>query len=349
MSGAVIRVMAVTAIALAAVVGIGAYLLAQNGAQAAEPEEERSTATAEQRTLRVVEELDGQLGHGETQPISAQTPGTLTGAAQPGDTVERGETLFRIDEQPVSLLYGELPAWRALAEGVEGGDVLQLEENLAALGYAPDLTPDETFDADTTSAVEAWQEALGTTVDGVVDFGEVVFLPDAVWVSSVEAGIGQQVGGGPILLVADTERLVTVNLPTSQLDDLAEGDELEIELGDGSVVSGTVDSVGSAIQTDPQTGNQTVPVTISLDDGADGTSDGPVTVRLVRHEREDVLAVPVNALLALLEGGYAVEVIEDDGTTALVGVEIGLFADGWVEITDVSGGELEPGDRVVVP
>ena len=60
---------------------------------------------------------------------------------------------------------------------------------------------------------------------------------------------------------------------------------------------------------------------------------------------EDVIAVPVAALLALAEGGYAVEVDAGGGATRLVAVEPGFFADGLVE---VSGG-LEPGDRVVVP
>lgn len=343
------RLVAVVGVALAAATAAGAYVLAQNGAQAAEPAAELATATAERRTLRVVEELTGQLGHGATQPISGHIPGTLTGAAEAGETIEQGETLFRIDEQPVSLLYGDLPSWRPLAEGVEGTDVLQLEENLVALGYASDLTPDETFDADTTAAVEAWQEAIGARVDGVVDLGEVVFLPDAVWVAGREASIGQQVGGGPILQVADTDRLVTLDLPAAQRDDLAEGDRLEIELGDGTTANGTVESIGTALETNPQTGSQTVPVTIALDESADGASDGPVTISLVRQEREGVLAVPVNALLALLEGGYAVEVVDDDGTTTLVGVDVGLFADGWVEITASTGPGLEEGDAVVVP
>jgi multidrug efflux system membrane fusion protein len=349
MSRRTTRLVIVAGVALVAATAAGAYVLAQNGAQAAEPEEEPSTATAERRTLRVTEEVTGQLGHGDTQPISGHMPGTLTGAAEAGQTIEQGGVLFKIDEQPVTLLYGELPAWRTLEDGVEGADVLQLEENLVALGYAADLTPDETFDADAAAAVEAWQEAIGATVDGMVDLGEVVFLPDAVWVAGREAAIGQQVGGGPILQVADTDRLVSLDLPVAQRDDLAEGDTLEIELGDGTIVTGTVESVGTALETDPQTGSQTVEVTIALDEGADGASDGPVTVNLVRQEREDVLAVPVNALLALLEGGYAVEVIEDDGTTTLVGVEIGLFADGWVEITEASGRGLDEGDEVAVP
>jgi multidrug efflux pump subunit AcrA (membrane-fusion protein) len=56
------------------------------------------------------------------------------------------------------------------------------------------------------------------------------------------------------------------------------------------------------------------------------------------------MIVPVGALLALAEGGYAVEVVDGDGTTHLVGVDIGEILDGKVEI---SGG-VEVGDSVLV-
>ena len=55
--------------------------------------------------------------------------------------------------------------------------------------------------------------------------------------------------------------------------------------------------------------------------------------------------MPVNALVALLEGGYAVERVAD-GTSTLVGVELGIFQDGWVE---VRADGLDEGDAVAVP
>jgi peptidoglycan hydrolase-like protein with peptidoglycan-binding domain len=336
-------------IAAVAATGIGAYVVAQSGTQAAEPEDPPTTVAAQRQTLRVTEELTGQLGHGETQAVTGRVPGTMTAAAEPGATVERGGVLFKVDEQPTTLLYGQLPAWRSLAAGMTGQDVLQLEENLVALGYGTSVTPDTTFDATTTAAVKAWQTANGATVDGIVDLGEVVFLPEAVWVAGREAAIGQQVGGGPILQVADIGRLVSLDLPASWRDELNEGNSLDVELADGTMVSGTVASIGTALETNPQSGDSTVKVTLVLDATADDADDGPVTVNLVRQERADVLAVPVNALLALLEGGYAVEILNEDGTTELVGVEVGLFADGWVEITSSTGRGLEAGDEVVVP
>ena len=83
---------------------------------------------------------------------------------------------------------------------------------------------------------------------------------------------------------------------------------------------------------DGDDGTPTVELVVSLDDPkATGRLDqAPVTASITTEVRKGVLAVPVNALLALAEGGYAVEV-ERDGRRELVGVDTGLFADGQVE------------------
>jgi multidrug efflux pump subunit AcrA (membrane-fusion protein) len=72
-----------------------------------------------------------------------------------------------------------------------------------------------------------------------------------------------------------------------------------------------------------------------------------VVVRVVTSAAEGVLAVPVDALMALAEGGYAVERVGTgpDGASELVAVELGAFADGWVEVT----GDVAEGDQVEVP
>jgi hypothetical protein len=59
---------------------------------------------------------------------------------------------------------------------------------------------------------------------------------------------------------------------------------------------------------------------------------------------ENALTVPVEAVLALAEGGYAVEV-HGAASSHLVGVELGTFADGFVEIA----GDVAEGAEVVVP
>jgi multidrug efflux system membrane fusion protein len=304
-----------------------------------------STADVEQRTLTVVEELEGTLGHGGERAIGAGTPGTLTRLPEVGSTVERGGFLFEVNGAPTILLYGEMPAWRTLAEGVSGPDVEQIEMNLDALGYGDDLVIDQTWDADTTAAVTAWQADAGMAADGRVDLGEVVFEPDAVIVAGLEGSRGGNAGpGAPVLRVTGTERVITASLSASQRDGVEAGDTVEVELADGTLTDATVTEV-DALPTTAQDGSQSYGMRLTLDTAPADATDGPVTLQLVRQERENVLAVPVNALLALLEGGYAVERVTDSGTTELVAIEVGLFADGWVEVR----GEVAAGDVVVVP
>ena len=74
--------------------------------------------------------------------------------------------------------------------------------------------------------------------------------------------------------------------------------------------------------------------------------EAPVDVSLAKETAKNVLSVPVDALLALAEGGYAVEVVNADGSTRLVRVEPSMYADSLVEIKS-SG--LKEGTKVVVP
>jgi peptidoglycan hydrolase-like protein with peptidoglycan-binding domain len=333
------------AVVVAGLVAATAWTVAARPADAGVESEPRATARVEERTLRVIDEVDGALGHGAERPLTAAAPGTVTRLPAAGDVVERGDTLWEVNGAPTLLLYGETPMWRSLSEGVTGEDVEQLEANLVELGYGGDLTVDETWDVATTTAVEAWQQATDQNVDGVVDLGDVVFEPDAVIVSGVEATRGANVGpGAPVVRVTDTERVVTARLSGSQLEGLGVGDSVDIELGDGTVATATVQHV-DLVPTTAQDGSQGYGVTLTLDDDFDAAGAGPVEILLVRHEREDVLAVPVSALLALLEGGYAVERVTGSGAVDLVPVEARLFADGWVQVE----GDLAAGDEVVVP
>jgi multidrug efflux system membrane fusion protein len=84
-------------------------------------------------------------------------------------------------------------------------------------------------------------------------------------------------------------------------------------------------------------------VTITPGGPTEGLDGSPVDVHFTRRKAENVLAVPVGALLALAEGGYGVELAD---TNELIAVETGLFANGMVEVT---GNGLQPGTKVVVP
>jgi peptidoglycan hydrolase-like protein with peptidoglycan-binding domain len=314
-----------------------------------------ATATVTRRDLRAQEEVDGTLGYGEATAVVNGRQGTLTALPEEGSVVTRGETLYRVDGKPVPLLYGRLPAWRELAVGVDDGpDVRQLEQNLVALGYDPDraITVDDHFSWATRAAVRRLQEALGLEETGTFGPSDAVWRPGPVRVGTLKAGVGDAARpGSAVMEVTSTSRQVTIDLDASRQPYVRVGDRVELALPGGRTTTGRVVEVGK-VATAPQgdgaeEGDPTVEVVVALDKPkATGNLDqAPVEASITTEVRRDVLAVPVNALLALAEGGYAVEV-DRQGRRELVGVTTGLFADGQVE---VSGGGLRAGDRVVVP
>ncbi|MGH2824088.1 MAG: peptidoglycan-binding domain-containing protein [Thermoleophilaceae bacterium] len=103
--------------------------------------------------------------------------GTVTALRRPGSVVRRGGVVYRLDGEPVVLMYGSIPTYRDLETGVaEGRDVRQLEENLTSLGFDPGAV-DDSFTSTTASAVADWQESAGLPETGSVELGRVVFLP----------------------------------------------------------------------------------------------------------------------------------------------------------------------------
>lgn len=308
------------------------------------------TTTVTKQTLMRTEEVEGTLGYGDEYQLKSGKPGVVTRLPAEGSTVSRGEALYWIDNQPVVLMYGDLPLYRALADGVDDGpDVQQLEENLAALGY-DGFTVDDEFTEATAEAVEEWQEDLGLEETGRVEPGQVVFLTKPVRVAEHLANVGDKVSG-PVLSYTGTQRVVSVDLDVDHRSLVEKGDQVTATLPDDTELEGTISSIGTVARTSGggQTGEEetsTIDVTITLDDpkATAGFDQAPVDIELVSDERKDVLTVPVAALLALREGGYGVEVVSG-GKSEMVAVEVGMFADGMVEI---SGSGIKEGLKVGV-
>jgi multidrug efflux pump subunit AcrA (membrane-fusion protein) len=155
-----------------------------------------TTGTVERRTLAERLTATGTIGYSGEATVLARLSGTVTALPAVGDVIRRGERLYGLGGEPVLLLYGSVPAYRTLANGVsDGKDVEQLERNLAALGYEPG-TVDEEFTYTTTEAVAAWQQDLGLEVTGEVELGRVAFLRGPQRVAKLEATLGEALGGG---------------------------------------------------------------------------------------------------------------------------------------------------------
>ncbi len=159
------------------------------------PSSSGATGTVARRTLAERLTATGTIGYAGETTVLARLAGTVTALPAIGDVIRRGERLYALGGEPILLLYGSVPPYRTLADGVsDGEDVEQLERNLAALGYEPGAV-DEAFTYTTTEAVIAWQEDLGLEVTGEVELGRVAFLPGPQRVTKLEAILGEALAG----------------------------------------------------------------------------------------------------------------------------------------------------------
>jgi len=310
---------------------------------------------------------------------------TYTYLPQVGGVIKQDDPVYSVSNEPVPLLYGSVAAYRAFNVGMsDGADVGELTQDLIHLGFGAGLTQGNRFSTATATAVERWQSALGLPATGEVLLGAVVFEPGPIRVTSVTPAVGASVGGGggsgsgsgTVLTATGTSPIVTIDLDVSQEYLVKPGDAVSIVLPDGtSTVDGHVETVGNvatcpggggtgtgtgatngsstaaqSLCSSDGSGNSstpTVPITITFDSTPPlaKLDQAPVNVNITTQQVDDVLAVPVNALLALANGGFGVQEVTGN-TTHLVGVATGLYDNTLVQ---VGGSGITDGTRVEVP
>jgi hypothetical protein len=352
-----------------------------------------STATVTRRSLSSQSVVDATLGMAGTwsvvvpqsSPASASSssssaggPGTFTWLPRVGRAVYQGQRIYDVSGTPVMLLYGSVPSYRDLSEGLTGGDVRQLNKDLVKLGYATTaaLGPRpgwNYYSAETAYAVERLQARLGLAETGTLSLGEAVFLPGPALVTGwgTTTVVGAPATPGTVVLTASsTTPVVTIDLDAAQQGEVKAGDPVSITLPDGNITPGVVSQISRVASSSSPSGNSsaggsssnssggspngsagtgatiTVLATLNHPKAAGRLNQAPVTVTITTGSVPGALTVPVDALLAQTGGGYAVEVTGPGGHH-LVRVTPGLFDDaaGLVQVT----GNLTPGQHVVVP
>ena len=329
-----------------------------------------ATATVTRGDLTDSKVFAGTLGYGAATGVPGAAAGTITWLPRAGDVIERDGALYAVDERDVRSMYGTVPLWRDLERGLQGADVRQLNENLAALGY--DVSVDDRFGPRTERAVRQWQRDRGHVVTGVLTADDVAFVDGAVRVASVDGRLGERIAGGAgaaagaggagagaadgtgaapgagaaadVLQVTSTRRVVAATVPQRDAERLAVGTDVEVRVnGAGAAMPGSVVDVQPTTSED---GGTSVDVSVSFDPGKRTLpAAASAQVDAKGATEHDVLSVPVAALVAGAGGRYAVDVVQRDGTTERVRVEPGFSADGRIAVT----GDLAAGDRVVVP
>ena len=314
-----------------------------------------ATAAVARRDIAATTPVSATLGYAGSWTVRGQGGGTLTRLPKSGQVIGQGQALYRVDNgSPVVLLYGSVPAWRALDEGVTGADVSQLNHDLVALGDATrseiSVAGWDYFSWETAYGVQKLEENLGvSSPPGSLSLGQLVFEPAALRVATVTGSLGGP-ASGPVLTATSDRHVVTIPLDASQQSEVKAGDRVTVTLPDGTTTPGVVSSVGTVAVTSESGGNATttIPVQVKLTDpqAAGSLDQAPVTVNITTATAHDALVVPVTALLAQSSGGYAVEIAGPGNTRRYVPVRPGISDDtsGLVQVT----GALAPGQRVVV-
>jgi hypothetical protein len=326
-----------------------------------------ATAVVTRQNISATTPVTATLGYAGSYTVLGQGSGTLTWLPSAGQVIRQGQALYKVDDGvPVVLLYGSVPAWRGLYEGVTGHDVSQLNRDLVSLGYANRATIASLgwdYDSwETADAVQLLEEHLeAPSPSGSLPLGQLVFEPEALRVSQVIGNLGDPASSispasgtaapaNAVLTATADRHVVTIPLDASQQSEVRAGDAVNITLPNGTSTPGVVSSVGTVATTAQGadgTPTTTIPVQVTLlHPAAAGTLDqAPVTVYLTTATASDALTVPVTALLAQ-PGRYVVEVVGPGSTRQYVPVTTGIVdsADGLVQVS----GALTPGERIVV-
>jgi peptidoglycan hydrolase-like protein with peptidoglycan-binding domain len=302
-----------------------------------------ATDAVTRRTLEHTEEFTGSLGYGDGFALPGQASGVVTWVPEKGTILRPGDLLYRVDERPTYWTRGGVPMYRALERGSEGTDVEQLQRYLQDGGYLEDdFEVDGEFGTGTRTAVKAWQDDHDLDKTGRIGASQLLFLPyDEIRVAAAPR-IGEFAGGG-VLEITLPDLFVSIDVGARKKQVFEGAPTIEVETADGTRYPATVESI-TAQQSQDAFGEQRYRVRLELAAAA-GQEPGQATVEVIDVLAAEVLTVPVHSLLALVEGGYAVEVAQPDGTTEYRAVAIGAFADGWVEVS----GDVTEDDQVVVP
>ncbi|GAA5136811.1 hypothetical protein GCM10023339_76210 [Alloalcanivorax gelatiniphagus] len=314
------------------------------------------TAVVREVRYRAETELSATLTYAGEMSVRSSAAGVLTHVRRLGGDARRGDVLWRVDDRPTVLFHGAIPLYRTLSRGSSGRDVEVLEKNLSRLGYGSGLDPHMGyFDDATAAAVERWQEDLDVEVTGSVDATAAHVSTGTVRVLEHLSNVGDPLAPGTeIARLASTRGTAVAEVSAHELRGLRPGRDATVGLPNGAVVHGRVARIvpvaSQSSGPDPDAGTDSdepaFRVTLSLQDARmrPQWAGAASTVRVSVGRPRTILAVPVEALAATLDGRYVLQVADDDGKGEYLDVELGVFTEGSVE---VRGEGVVDGVRVV--
>jgi hypothetical protein len=296
-----------------------------------------STVDVQRRDLSIDYEATGTVEAARTTDVGSPAAGRVLATAEPGSLVASGSVIARVDDRATVALNGDVPMWRDLSVGDIGDDVAQLETALVALGFDPDddVTVDDEFTYATSVMVAEWQEALDIDDNGTVLQSDVLMISEPMRTSSIIADVGAAVAAGDSLVVLESDsQVVTTEITVADAVTLGIADPVTLQMPDRTELAGTVQSINRGADASVRS------VVIEFDDNSQVPAFGGITVSVHWNTAiaDDVLTLPADTFRRLETGAYVVDVLDDNGTTRSVDVQIGVSVGTFVEVLGLAEG-----------
>lgn len=230
-----------------------------------------------------------------------------------GAEVTQGSTIYTVDLRPVVVARGAVPAFRPIGDGTKGEDVRQVQQMLTDLGFYNGEVGGEAGSV-TAAAIRDWQKSLGQEPTGVVEVGDIIFVPQLPARVSVDGKVvypgTSLVSGEQVLAGLPASPVFTVPATETQAAMMPSGTRVEITSPSGAVW------VGVVVEHKRDTQSGTTNAILAGLDGAiicgDSCDEVPVTGQLtlsskvVTVETVQGLIVPSSALISTADGQLAV-------------------------------------------
>jgi membrane fusion protein (multidrug efflux system) len=276
--------------------------------------------------------LTGTVYPWEDVTIAAETSGKVDWkSVESGDSVSKGQDLFRIDSEALRAALEEAEAQARLAEQ-DHGRVERLLERGASTRQSEDSA---VANRDVASAslrairIQVEKSTIRAPFDGVVDR---VFLEQDEFVE-----IGQ-----PLVRLVQTHKVkVKVGIPERDIPYFRVGDAVTVHLdaypdrvfeGAIRIIAPTADLTTHTFSTE-----------IALDNPDGCLMPGMIArAELVKKVYPESIVIPVFSAMLLDDARYVL--VERDGKAELQPIEIGIVQGNDIQITE----GLRPGDRLIV-
>jgi hypothetical protein len=380
------KIIMIAVIALAVVASVGGLLFAttikspaQLAAQTAPPAQTQLTVPVTRQVITGTVLAQGAV---KAPPEVAQLAGANSGGGgngalsvvtkiflKRGSTVQPGEVIVEVAGRPLFVFRGSVPAYRNLQPGESGTDVAQLQAGLESIGYSTGGDASGVYGPGTAAAVAAYYTALGYSVPTVpaglkpagkkkaaaapmVPLAEIMFVPRfPARVVKVAGPVGQ-VASGSLVTLSMGNPAIAGQLSPSDAALVRRGMAVTItDPATNATRRGHVRSVGLRTKTKGSiSGGLYLPMKIHpsrpLPTSMIG-QDVSLTITAA-HSAGPVLAVPEAAVFARADGRLYVTKMTGPRSDVQVPVRVGVTGNGMVGVTQIDGGTLSAGDRVVI-